>query len=418
MATEPNIAMEASDRRNGWVFTICYVFIYLAAPVLYVGIVQAALCDKLGASKTLANLPASTYLLGQIAPLFFSWLIPYRLERSMVVWANLATASVSTMVFLALAFPAPAELRIGAVVLQGLLQGLSSSTSFVFMQQCLRRGCSDAGVARTLQRTFSVTPFAAVVGSLGAQFLLSPGLPAFPYPYDFALIYLMAIPCSVGIALTARRFQLEPIAEKAREPFFAFLFASTRSYFREPRLASAWGAYVLWYISLGLTSNLALYAREAMDRDPADFSGWTMAIRFGGKALGGFALGWIAVRMGLRGGSLGCIVLLAMGAAWAWIVPGVGYLFAFALIGAGELGGAYLPNYVGALSDRSQSTRNFAIIMLATPASSFAPVLHGALTDRYGFPASFAFGIVTALMALALIVTVRSRDAAEPVLET
>ena len=38
---------EADDRRNGWVFTICYVFLYLAAPVLYVGVIQAALFDKL-----------------------------------------------------------------------------------------------------------------------------------------------------------------------------------------------------------------------------------------------------------------------------------------------------------------------------------------------------------------------------------
>jgi MFS family permease len=311
------------------------------------------------------------------------------------------------MVFLALALPAPSELRIAAVVLQGLLQGLSASTSFVFMQQCLRRGSSEGGVARTLQRTFSVTPFAAVAGSLGAQFLLSPGLPAFPYPWDFALIYLIAIPCSVCIALTARRFRLEPLPERHREPFFAFLFSSARSYFREPRLASAWGAYVLWYISLGITANLALFAREAIGRDPADFSGWTMAIRFGGKAIGGYALGWIAVRAGLRGGALGSIALLALGSVWAWVTPGIGYLFAFAIIGAGELGGAYLPNYVGSLSAPSESTRNFAIVMLATPASSFAPVLHGALTDRYGFPASFSFAILTALMALWLIYRVR-----------
>ncbi|MBL8218884.1 MAG: MFS transporter [Bryobacterales bacterium] len=395
--------MHQDEHHNGWVFTICYIFIFLAAPVFYVGIVQAALFDKLGASKTLANLPASAYLLGQIAPLFFSWLVPYRLERNMVVWANLATASFSTMVFLTLALPAPAELRIGAVVLQGLLQGLSASTSFVFMQQCLRRGCSEAEVARTLQRTFSITPFAAVAGSLGAQFLLSPGLAAFPYPYDFAIIYLIAIPCALGIAFNARRFRLAEIAEREREPFFAFLMESARGYFRQRRLATTWIAYVLWYIALGVTVNLALYAKEALHRDPADFSGWTMAIRFGGKAIGGFVLGLIAVRYGLRAGALGCIALLILGSGWAWTTPGIVYLFAFALIGAGELGGAYLPNYVGSLSAPSESTRNFAIITLATPFSSFAPVVHGALTDHYGFPASFAFAIITAGVAFVLV---------------
>ncbi|MBS1824771.1 MAG: hypothetical protein JST93_05585 [Acidobacteria bacterium] len=403
--------MHRDEHHNGWVFTICYIFIFLAAPVFYVGIVQAALFDKLGASKTLANLPASTYLLGQIAPLFFSWLVPYRLERNMVVWANLATASFTTMVFLTLALPVASEVRIGAVVLQGLLQGLSMSTSFVFMQQCLRRGCSAAEVARTLQRTFSITPFAAVAGSLGAQFLLNPGLPAFPYPYDFAVIYLIAIPCSLGIAINARRFRLTEIPERVREPFFGFVVDSARGFFRDATLARTWVAYVLWYVSLGVTVNLALYAKEALHRDPADLSGWTMAIRFGGKALGGYLLGLLAVRVGLRGGVLGCIALLAVGSAWAWGTPGMVYLFAFAIIGAGELGGAYLPNYVGSLSAPSESTRNFAIITLATPFSSFAPVAHGALTDGYGFGASFLFAIVTAGMAFALVVLPARRTA-------
>lgn len=395
--------MTADERRNAWVFTVCYVFIYLAAPVLYVGVIQAALLDKLGTSKTLASLPASTYMLGQISPLFFSWLIPYRLERSMVVWANLATATLSAAVFLSLAIPVPSGVRIAAVVLQGLLQGLSMSTSFVFMMQCLRRGTSPAGLARTLQRTFSVTPICAVAGSLGAQYILNPGLPGIRFPHDFALIYVIAVPCSLGIALTGRRFKLVAVPEEVRPPFFQFVASSARSFFGSRALLLVWLAYVLWYTSLGTTSNLTLYTREAMQRDPADFSALIMAIRFGCKAIGGFLLGMLAVRAGLRGGVLGCILLLAAGSAWAWLVPGTGYLFAFGLLGAGELGGAYLPNYVSSLSTPDQSTRNLALMTLATPASSFAPVLHGLLTDRYGFPASFALGIATAGAALLLI---------------
>ena len=391
------------ERRNGWVFTICYVFIYLAAPVLYVGVIQAALSDKLGASRTLANLPASTYMLGQVAPLIFSWLVPYRLERSMVVWANLATATLSSVVFLSLALPAPAGLRIFAVVMQGLLQGLSMSTSFVFMLQCLRRGTTPPGLARTLQRTFSVTPFFAVAGSLGAQYVLNPGISGLSFPHDFALIYFLAVPCSLGIAVTALSFRLTPLEEETRPPFFRFVSDSARSFFGRRVLLVVWVAYVLWYTSLGTTSNMTLYTREAMGRDPADFSALTMVIRFGSKAVGGYLLGWIALRAGLRGGALGCIVLLAAGSLWAWLVPGAGYLFAFGLLGAGELGGAYLPNYVGSLSSPAESTRHLALMTLATPVSSFSPVLHGLLTDRFGFPASFALGIIAASAAFVLI---------------
>lgn len=391
------------ERRNTWVFTICYVFVYLAAPVLYVGVIQAALCDKLGASKALASLPASTYMLGQVAPLFFSWLVPYRLERSMVVWANLATAVLSGAVFVSLVLPMPPGVRILSVVLQGLLQGLSMSTSFVFMVQCLRRGTTAEGLARTLQRTFTITPVCAVAGSLGAQYILNPGLPGLRFPHDFALIYALAVPCSLGIALTARRFRLIPVEEQARPPLFQFLTSSVRSFFGNRALLLIWMAYVLWYSSHGATSNMTLYTREAMGREPSDFSALMMAIRFGCKAVGGFLLGWLALRAGLRGGALGCIALLAAGSAWAWMVPGAGYLFAFGLLGAGELGGAYLPNYVSSLSHPSESTRNIALMTLATPVSSFAPVLHGLLTQWYGFPASFAFGIAAAAAAFVLV---------------
>lgn len=405
--TSPSVE---DERRNAWVFTLCYALIYLAAPVLYVGAVQAALCDKLGASKTLASLPASTYMLGQFAPVIFSWLVPYRLERSMVVWANLVTAALSALVVFSLALPLPGGLRILTVVLQGLLQGLSMSTSFVFMMQCLRRGTTQPGLARALQRTFALTPICAVAGSLGAQYILNPGIAGVRFPHDFALIYALAVPCSLGIAAAARSFRLVPVAEETRPAFFEFALGSARVFFGSRTLLLVWVAYVLWYASLAATSNLTLYTREAMGREPADFSALMMAIRFGCKAAGGFALGWLALRAGLRGGVFGCAGLLAAGCLWAWLVPGMPYLFAFGLLGAGELGGTYFPNYVSSLSAASHSTRNLALMTLATPVSSFAPVLHGFLTDRFGFAASFCFGIAAAAGAFVLVLAASGRE--------
>ncbi len=402
------------DRHNGWIYTICYVLIYLAAPVFYIGVVQASLLDKLGASAAVANLPASTYMLGQIAPVVLAWLVPHRLERQVVVWANLATATFTMLVFLTLVLPVPNEGRIAAVTLQGLLQGLSQSSSFVFMLQCLRRGTTERGLALTLKRTFGLTPLVAVAGSLGAQYLLNPGLPFLPYPYDFAAIHLMAAPCALGIAFAASRFRLEPMAETARPPLREYLAGSVRGFATDRRLLLLWFAYVAWYASLSITSNLSLYTREAMGRDPKDFSGLILAIRFGCKSIGGFFLGLIAVKYGVRAGVVGCILLLAAGAGWGWIAPGAAFLFAFGLLGVGELGGAYLPNYLGRLSATTESARNLAVITLATPASSFAPVLHGALSSHYGFWASFAASIAFAAVALVLVLlTPASRAAAD-----
>ena len=61
---------------NSRCFWVIKCLIYVSAPVLYVDIVQAALCDKLGANKTVASLPATAYRLGAIAPVIANMLSP------------------------------------------------------------------------------------------------------------------------------------------------------------------------------------------------------------------------------------------------------------------------------------------------------------------------------------------------------
>jgi hypothetical protein len=64
MTTESGAITPVMDRLNKWIFFVSYVLTYLAAPVIYVDVIQSALCDKLGASTTLANLPAPLICLG------------------------------------------------------------------------------------------------------------------------------------------------------------------------------------------------------------------------------------------------------------------------------------------------------------------------------------------------------------------
>src|SRR5262245_5415483 len=81
------------DRHNRWIFSASCVLMYFAAPILYVGVVQAALCDRLGANAAVANLPTSAYSLGFLAPLFLAWIVPYRLERAALVIATSVTGA-------------------------------------------------------------------------------------------------------------------------------------------------------------------------------------------------------------------------------------------------------------------------------------------------------------------------------------
>jgi MFS family permease len=394
------------DRLNGWILFVSYVLVYLAAPVIYIDVVQAALCDKLGASTTLANLPASAYLFGSFAPLILSWKIPYRHERSAVVVANLVTALLLAGVFAALCLPLSNRLRIAAVILQGFVQGISGAVSQVYMFQCLGRGMTVEGRARFLRLTFTLTPIAAVVGSLGAQFVLNHGVRWLDYPYDFASLYFLGAVCATGIALASTRYELVPVLEEKRTAFVRYMVDSVKSFAGARPLLLLWLAYVLWYATLSGTSNFSLYTREALGREPKQLSGVILALRFGFKGVGGYFLGVMALRWGDRSPVLGTAGLAGAASLWAWLVPGYAYLFAFGLMGAGELGGNYFPNYLIRLSSPQEGARNQSLITLATPFASIAPVLHGVLTEKFGFSASFLFATITAIMAAALVLKI------------
>ena len=82
---------------------------------------------------------------------------------------------------------------------------------------------------------------------------------------------------------------------------------SIRDYATSRPLLLMWFAYLFWNCSIGGLGNLSLYARQALGRDPKDFSGLMMALRFGCKSLGGYMLGAIALRRGLRASALAAI---------------------------------------------------------------------------------------------------------------
>ena len=63
----------AEQTRNLLIYGINVTLVYLGAPVLYVGLTQASLCDKLGASKTVSNLPSTLYFWMTPLPIVVAW---------------------------------------------------------------------------------------------------------------------------------------------------------------------------------------------------------------------------------------------------------------------------------------------------------------------------------------------------------
>jgi MFS family permease len=391
------------DRHNGRIFLITNLMIYLSAPAVYVGVVQAALCHELGASDAVANLPASTFLLGQFAPFVFSWFVPHRHEKTAAIWGARGWAALVIAVLLTLVIPLPAGVRIAALSVQGLLQGVVNSLVQVFSIQCLGRGTTEAGRAWAMKWTFSLGPIGAVAGSLAAQYILHNRLAWAPFPLNFALIYFMATPCIIWMAHLHTRWDILPMEDEPRPGFAGFFVTSFRDYLKSKALVGLFIAYALLMCSLSVVPTLALHTHEAMGQDPQSVTGWTLAMRFGCKAAAGYLLGMLAVRYGLRTSVMTCLAFLGAGVIWAAVAKDYWYLLAFGLMGSGELGGAYFPVYGLALSPLNLGPRNLSILGLATPAASFAPVLIGALKDRFGFLASLGFALGAAVVGAILI---------------
>ena len=240
----------------------------------------------------------------------------------------------------------------------------------------------------------------AVAGSLGAQFVLSGGFRILRYPYDFALLYFVGVPCLILVSLFSAKYDLPAVQEENRGSFIRYAAQSVTTYMQSRILILLWVGYFFWFCVLNSMPNISLYTRIAIGVDPKELSGLILALRFGFKAIAGFALGAIALRWGVRAPVVTSAVLFLASIAWAWAMPGYLYLLAFGLMGAAELGAAYFLNYVIDVSAPATGARNLAVLQLAVPASSLAPVLHGALTQRYGFRASFILAFATALVTL------------------
>jgi MFS family permease len=208
------------------------------------------------------------------------------------------------------------------------------------------------------------------------------------------------------------RFELAPVAEEARPPVFRYLMQSLRDYVGSRPLLLLFGVYTLWYCALSVTTNLSLYTKHVLNRDPREFSGLIMALRFGCKAAGGYFLGVVALRWGLRASAVMCSVLLAAGTLWGWLTPGYAFLLAFGFLGAGELGGAYIPNLGMALSRPEATARNISLLTLASTVSSFSPPLFGYLADHFGFGVSFTYGLAMAVAAIWLTTRIEEPEVA------
>ena len=311
--------LDARDQaRNIRLFAACTGSIYLCAPVLYVGVTQASLCHRLGASDTVANLPASAYFAFTCAPVLVAWLSPFvaTLKRNLVLgFASLAAILAVTAV--GLVSPIPPMGKVALIIVQGAVCGASGPTVIALLWEAIGRGVAESRRGVALGMAFGVGPVLAVLGSLGSQFCLT----GMAFPRNFAVLFGAASPVMLVAAFLASRLVVPmPGQELRREPFGRSVFGGLRDFLSDRVLFTATIVTVLVYTGNTIASNMNLYTEVALGRPPEDYAGLQNMLRFGFKVVAGLLLGWLLTRTNPRAGILVTSTLYVAAQAWAIFV--------------------------------------------------------------------------------------------------
>src|SRR5262245_4082378 len=188
------------QRRNSLVFIVNTSLMYFVAPVLYVGILQAAICNSLGASDTLANLPASVYLWMSPLPVLISWLWPSpRVSRQLLVAAYVLIGAAGGMAA-GCFFTAPQSWLIPVLVVHAGLVGSFNGVLQMGLWEMIGRGMTTARRGWTLGVTFGIGPILAVLGSCASQLVLSGSFldvihtAPVPPPWSYVILFAVTAP--------------------------------------------------------------------------------------------------------------------------------------------------------------------------------------------------------------------------------
>jgi len=431
------------QRRNLILFACCTGLQYLAAPVLYVGITQASLCDRLGSDVTTANLPGTLYFAMTAMPALIAWLSPgiSVLKRNVVLCFG-SSAMTLGVTALVLASSGSDSIKLWTVILQAGFLGAAMPTAMALLWEIIGRGSSESRRGLALSLAFGVGPMLAVLGSCLQTSLLGGKLFGFEfdgigYPNSFIILYGVGAPILALSTVLSFFFVVPPVVHEAKREtlsgvvgllvglplMFAAIallqFANLTNHpllFRVCGCLTASGATagfiyhfrsillqrilllaslvtILVYLGNMIPSNMNLYSHEALGSSPEKFAGLQNTMRFGVKVIAGFFLGWWLSRTNPRAGILMTSFFLLASQLWAMFVTGPWYLVAFGIFGAGELIGVYSPNYIVSASKPNELRRNLAFVaMLMVPAAP-AGYLYGAIVDLSKSQGWSAFGL-------------------------
>lgn len=401
------------QNRNALIFAGQIALIYLAAPALYVGFLQAGLCKRLHTSDTIANLPSTIFLAMAWGPVAVAWLFPQaRLLKRVMAWGYAVTAAIGLGVATVLVVTTSSPTIIGALFVHAAVFGITNGVVNVLGWDALNRGVDVRRRGRALGLAYGWGPAFAVLSSLGAQLLLDgkflgwtpPASLSIGYPFNYALLYAGSAGCMALAAYLASLYRIPlPRVDVERQSFQTAVVGGFRAVLRNRLLLVACLAYLLMYCGNMVQNNMSIFTREAVGRNPEDLAGYQLTLRFSFKMLCGFLLGWLLARTNPKVPLLVTAGLQIAGVLWVLLVPGYWFMLAFGINGAGELFGVYYVNYPAQCSPRSQVRSNIAFLSLISTLVGLSPVLYGWISDTWSLRASFWAALALLLLTTAMV---------------
>jgi MFS family permease len=413
VSTEHDCPLDASRQsRNIVCFAGFWCVYYLAAPVSYVGITHSNLLKELGNSDTVANLPHAVYQWLSAFPILVAWFLPQpKLLKRLLVIPLLVMSCACAAVALTIGFGMSNSAVTFAVIAHGAIFGASNGVLLTTLWEVLRRGVSTSRRGQALGLTFGVGPLLACVGSLAQQALFSKTSIAgfsfgLTFPQNYLALFAAAVPLMFLAALLAASFVVPlPQDEPTGESRLAEIVGGLRHFFTYRPLVVGAVAYLLVYSGgNAIFDNVSMHAREVLGETSAGTMGTQNFLRFAFKAATGAVLGWLLIKTHPKATLLATTSILLFGMAWALNATGWWYLMSAGLLGAGELFGAYFPNYIATASAKSQVRANIAYLNLLGALVGFASVIFGLISDRFGRIASFHTATGVLIVALILII--------------
>jgi len=160
--------------RNVLLYATNVALIYLASPVVYVGLVHAALLKRLEFSNTVSNLPSSVYLWTTPLPVLVAWYFPrVRQLKPLLIGSYLAVAVMGAVVTVAVWLD-DREWVLLTLVAHAAVLGCALGVVGACGWEVLGRAVSQTRRGQAFALAFGAGPILAVIASLVSQLVLPP----------------------------------------------------------------------------------------------------------------------------------------------------------------------------------------------------------------------------------------------------